>query len=136
MIEADVTIEEWLEGCELLIQAGKVSSDKRNEMVLVSDVLGVETLVDTLATLRSIRADDSAARTDSAILGPFYRTGVPIQEMDTSIIRQHEPEGEYTHLYGTVYDKGGEPLKDAVLDVWHDAPDGLYGEYRLFRSIL
>jgi len=32
--------------CDLLIEAGKISSDKRNEMVLISDVLGVETLVD------------------------------------------------------------------------------------------
>jgi hypothetical protein len=29
-----------------LIEAGKISSDKRNELVLISDVLGVETLVD------------------------------------------------------------------------------------------
>jgi catechol 1,2-dioxygenase len=30
----------------LLIEAGKVSTDKRNEMVLLTDVLGVESLVD------------------------------------------------------------------------------------------
>jgi len=46
VIESGLTTEEWLESCDLLIEAGKISSDKRNEMVLVSDVLGVETLVD------------------------------------------------------------------------------------------
>ena len=34
-------------GCQLLNEAGKVSSDKRDEMVLVTDVLGVESLVGT-----------------------------------------------------------------------------------------
>jgi hypothetical protein len=35
-----------VETCELLIEAGKVSSEKRNEMVLFTDVLGVESLLD------------------------------------------------------------------------------------------
>lgn len=32
--------------CELLAEAGKMTTDKRNEMVLVSDVLGIESLCD------------------------------------------------------------------------------------------
>lgn len=33
IVEAEVTVDEWLEACDLLIEAGKVSSEKRNEMV-------------------------------------------------------------------------------------------------------
>jgi catechol 1,2-dioxygenase len=37
-----------------------------------------------------------------------------------------EPNADYTHLYGVVHDKSGKPLANAEVDVWHDAPDGLY----------
>jgi catechol 1,2-dioxygenase len=58
--------------------------------------------------------------TSSAILGPFYRTGVPPQPNGTSIIRKLEPGAPYTHLYGTVTGSDGKPLKGAIVDVWHD----------------
>lgn len=32
--------------CDLLVEAGKMTSDKRGEMILVSDVLGIESLCD------------------------------------------------------------------------------------------
>lgn len=63
--------------CELLIEAGKVSSDKRNEMILVSDVLGIESLVDMMEHERFAAAGSGNA-TASAILGPFYRTVRPL----------------------------------------------------------
>ncbi|CAD6584171.1 MAG: hypothetical protein CYPHOPRED_002631 [Cyphobasidiales sp. Tagirdzhanova-0007] len=131
-IEADVTVDEWMAACNLLIGAGKVSSEARNEMVLVSDVFGIESLVDTLDQTRARRhvkdatanAEDSA--TFSAILGPFYRTGVPVQENGTTIIRQEEAGAQYTHLFGKVCGEDGKPLVNAIVDIWHDAPDGLY----------
>ncbi|KAL8287545.1 hypothetical protein RQP46_003403 [Phenoliferia psychrophenolica] len=124
IIETDLTIEEWLAACDLLIEAGKVSSDKRNEMVLVTDVLGVESLVDMLEHERYAKAGVST--TDSAILGPFYRTGVSPQPNGTSIVREKEPGAPFTHLYGVVTGSDGKVLKDAIVDIWHDAPDGLY----------
>lgn len=45
VVETGLTNAEWLAACALLIEAGKVSSDTRNELVLISDVLGVESLV-------------------------------------------------------------------------------------------
>lgn len=45
LIEADITVEEWMAACNLMVQAGKVSSDARNEVVLVTDVFGIESLV-------------------------------------------------------------------------------------------
>ncbi len=44
-VEADVTLDEWMATCNFLVGAGQTSSDARNEVVLVSDVLGVESLV-------------------------------------------------------------------------------------------
>ncbi|BGP00969.1 hypothetical protein NBRC10513v2_005024 [Rhodotorula toruloides] len=124
IVEAEVTVDEWLEACDLLIEAGKVSSEKRNEMVLVSDVLGVESLVDMMEHARYAQAGRDA--TFSAILGPFYRQGVPPQPNGSSIIRMKEPGAPFVHLHGTVTGKDGKPLKGAFVDVWHDAPDGFY----------
>lgn len=58
--------------------------------------------------------------TSSAILGPFYRTGVPAQPNDTSIIRKNELGADYTYLHGVVTGSDGQPLKGATVDVWHD----------------
>ncbi|BEI88169.1 uncharacterized protein CcaverHIS019_0108870 [Cutaneotrichosporon cavernicola] len=128
LIEADVTTEEWLAACNLLVEAGQVSSDKRNEVVLVTDILGIESLVNTLDQTRSQRKGlpDNEDATFSAILGPFYRAGVPVQENGTTIIRQAEEGAPYTHLFGTIHDADGKPLPNALVDIWHDAPDGLY----------
>jgi len=125
VIETGFTIEEWMATCELLIEAGKVSSDKRNEMILVSDVLGIESLVDMMEHERFAAAGSGNA-TASAILGPFYRTGVDTLPFGASILKMPEPEGEFAHVFGTVHDKEGKPLAGATVDVWHDAPDGFY----------
>ncbi|GAA5870803.1 hypothetical protein JCM8547_001712 [Rhodosporidiobolus lusitaniae] len=124
IIEAEMTVEEWLQACDLLIEAGKMSSDKRNEMILVTDVLGVESLVDMMEHARFAKA--GVETTESAILGPFYRDNVKPQANGTSIIRMKEPGAPFVHLYGTVTGSDGKPLAGAIVDIWHDAPDGFY----------
>lgn len=127
LIEADITQEELLAAINMLVAAGQVSDDKRNEVLLVSDIFGVESLVDALDQTRPARKGGRQTEASpSAILGPFYREGVPVQENGTTIIRQDEPNAPYTHLYGTIYDGDGKPLPNALVDIWHDAPDGLY----------
>lgn len=138
MVEADISTEELLAGCDLLVGAGKVSDERRNEILLVSDTFGCESLCDSLDAARAAKAADKAANgkangspdaiaeSQSAIIGPFYRTGVPEQPNGTSIIRHPEPNAPYTHIYGTVFGSDGKPLPDALIDMWHDAPDGLY----------
>ncbi|KAL7003919.1 Catechol dioxygenase N terminus [Cystobasidiomycetes sp. EMM_F5] len=133
LIEADISMEEWMAACNLMVAAGKVSSDARNEVVLVTDVFGIESLCDTLDQTRAERTsvgEDATSRVNSttlsAILGPFYRAGVPVQPNGTTIVRQDEPGAPYTYLHGTVYGFDGKPLSGALVDIWHDAPDGLY----------
>lgn len=40
--EVNLTVDEWMEGVNLINWAGKMSDDKRNEGQLVCDVLGLE----------------------------------------------------------------------------------------------
>jgi catechol 1,2-dioxygenase len=111
----------------------------------VSDVLGVESLVGEYHYLRKVydsvaeernpdimafkrtalaaKKDEKSSTNEashSAILGPFYRHGVPVQPNGTTIVRQFEKDADYTRLFGTVYDSEGKPLKGAMVDVWHD----------------
>ncbi len=52
---------------EFLRRAGDISNEKRNEFILISDILGVEVLVDMLD--HRITEGES----ESTVLGPFYR---------------------------------------------------------------
>jgi catechol 1,2-dioxygenase len=40
--ENELTVDEWMEGVELLNWAGKMSDNKRNEGQLVCDIIGLE----------------------------------------------------------------------------------------------
>lgn len=117
--EVNLTTTEWLDGLELLNRAGKMSDEKRNEMILLCDVLGIESLVDDINNRKSGNA------TASAILGPFYRDGAAHLPADASIQKMKDV-GEPVRVQGRVFAPNGQPVANAVLDVWQDAPNGLY----------
>jgi catechol 1,2-dioxygenase len=58
--------------------------------------------------------------TESAILGPFAKEGVPVEKNGSSIVRMKEPGAPVVHLYGKITDADGQPIKGALLDVWED----------------
>lgn len=108
-----------------------MSTDRRNETGLVSDILGLESLADEITS--KLLADESGA-TPSAVLGPFYRANAPILPNGSSIIFA-SPDSEWykqaepllTHVSGRVVSaSSGKPIPDAVVDVWLAGPNGLY----------
>src|SRR5271167_4041185 len=44
--EVELTPAEWMSAIEFLAAAGRITDDKRNEFILLSDVLGVSAVVD------------------------------------------------------------------------------------------
>jgi protocatechuate 3,4-dioxygenase beta subunit len=60
--------------------------------------------------------------TTTDILGPFYRPGAPFK---TDLV-QAGTKGEILHFSGTIYDKNGKALKDALVEIWHCNEDGVY----------
>ena len=101
-----------------------MSDDKRNETQLLCDIIGLETLVDEIT--HKLVSEDATAPTPTAVLGPMWRANAPKREMGTSIVH-NIPDGDHTYVHGLVKDyRTGEPIEDAVLDVWHAAPNGLY----------
>ena len=69
--ESGLTHAEWLQLTEFLRREGDISSDQRNEFILLSDVLGISSLVDLM---NAVQAPDA---TVSSLLGPFYTPDAP-----------------------------------------------------------
>jgi len=113
-----------------------MSTDKRNETQLLCDILGLETLVDEITANLVADASASGASTPSAILGPFYRHDAPLLPNGTSIVRNLTPAVPWyaTAIADSAFVKGrvfsssspNTPIRNAIVDVWHTAPNGLY----------
>jgi catechol 1,2-dioxygenase len=111
---------EFLAACDFLARAGQITDDKRQEFILLGDIVGVEVLVDMLTN--PVTGDES----ESTVLGPFYRDKPPVLPAGASVVQKHF-EGEETVLFeGVVTDENGKPLEGVIMDVWEDAPNGLY----------
>ncbi|SPO01129.1 related to hydroxyquinol-1,2-dioxygenase [Cephalotrichum gorgonifer] len=122
--EVNLTAPEWELAVDFINEAGKMSDSKRNETTLVHGILGLESLVDEITSLQN-----PTASTPSAILGPFYRPSAPILPLGSSIVSPSSSpayDSALTHFSGRVLDTRGDPVPDALLDVWHSAPNGLY----------
>jgi len=126
--EVKLTTPEYLAACDFVVRIGQISDEKRNEGILASDVFGLESLVDFLdqaASSAEVTPSATSEPTSSAILGPFWREHSPILENGASIV-QGGPQGESVLVQGRVLSIDGKPVKDAMVAVWEDAPNGLY----------
>jgi len=126
--EVKLTTPEYLAACDFVVRIGQISDEKRNEAILASDVFGLESLVDFLDQAAGSAEVTPAATSEptlSAILGPFWREHSPILANEASIV-QGGPTGESVLVQGRVFSSDGKPVKDAIVAVWEDAPNGLY----------
>src|SRR5580698_8188397 len=114
--ETGLTTAEWMAGLEFLTAVGQKCDPQRQEFILLSDVLGLSSLVE------SMNAADGA--TEPTVLGPFYRAGAPRKEPGEQIGRPED--GDPVLIRGRVTTTGGDPVPGATLDVWQDAASGLY----------
>lgn len=116
--DVEPTEEEWLTGIQFLTEVGQKSDDKRQEYILLSDVLGATILIDAITH----RVPEGT--TESSVLGPFYREGAPAFERGASIAG--DTPGEPVTVLGRVTARDGQAIEGATLDVWQTAPNGLY----------
>ncbi|PFH58134.1 hypothetical protein XA68_14113 [Ophiocordyceps unilateralis] len=125
--EVDLTTDELMQGLRMINWAGRMSDDKRDESLLLVDILGLESLVDDI-TLGAAASDGAGSRpTSSAILGPMWRADAPIRENGSTISFDTPPEAQLVFMHGIVTDAdSGEPIADASVDVWQASTNGLY----------
>ncbi|WP_183909101.1 intradiol ring-cleavage dioxygenase [Rhizobium sp. BK226] len=116
--EIEPTHEEWLAGIKFLTQTGHMCTDWRQEFILLSDILGVSMLVDSINHRRPNGA------TENTILGPFYVPEAPRYAPGTNICL--DGKGEPLVVKGRVLDTNGQPVEGALVDVWQTNDDGFY----------
>jgi len=116
--EVELTDEEWFEGIKFLTATGQKSDEKRQEFILLSDVLGASMLVDAINHRRP------AGATENTVLGPFYVHGA--REIAIGDDMAAGWKGEPTVVSGRVRSTDGTPIGGAFLDLWQSNADGYY----------
>lgn len=116
--KVDLTPDEWVYGLDFLKRAGQISDDKRHEFMLLSDMLGLSSLMD----LKGGAHDPDA--TPSSVLGPFYVDDAPVIAPGADL--KGDAPGEPVHMSGRITDQNGKPIAGAVMDFWQTRADGLY----------
>lgn len=118
--DVNLSYEEWMQAMEWMRRAGDISDDARNEFILISDIVGVEVLVDMLDKR------PTHDETVSTVLGPFYRENAPVLPNGASIIQKDFEEQQTVRVRGQIRDTDGAPVPGVIVDVWEDAPNGMY----------
>lgn len=117
------TQAEWAAAIGFLTETGRMCDGRRQEFVLLSDVLGVSMLVDALATRRP------AGATENTVLGPFYLEDAPARPLGANLCL--DGKGTPMLVRGTVRDlASGAPVPGAALDVWQADEAGFYDVQR------
>ncbi|RMJ07445.1 hypothetical protein CDV36_012953 [Fusarium kuroshium] len=119
--ETRLSTDEWAAALDFLVGCGKISSDVRHEFILLSDVLGLSLLVD------SINHPKPACSTEGSLLGPFHAEA-PELELGSSM--STDPDGEPLLCLCTVADTSGKPLPGVKIDIWGTDSHGLYDVQR------
>ena len=120
--ELDVTPNEFWSALNYLGEAGQ-----SGELGLLAAGLGFEHFLD-------VRLDEAEARaglqggTPRTIEGPLYVAGAPESTGHARLDNGNEP-GETLVMRGRVLDEAGQPVRDALVEVWHANHLGNYSHF-------
>jgi hydroxyquinol 1,2-dioxygenase len=113
-----LTEPEWTKGIEFLTRVGHITDDRRQEFILLSDVLGLSMLT------VGINAPDDPKATESTVFGPFFVEDSPEIPIGGDIAEG--VSGEPCWVEGRVTDTTGSPLGGARIEVWEADDEGFY----------
>jgi hydroxyquinol 1,2-dioxygenase len=116
--EVRLTEEEWQQAIAFLTATGHMTDDRRQEFILLSDVLGAS--MQTIA----INNEAYAHATEATVFGPFFVDGSPEIEAGGDI--SGGATGEACWVEGTVTGTDGRPVAGARIEVWQADADGFY----------
>ena len=116
--DVELSEEEWGIAVDFLTRTGQTCTDVRQEFILLSDVLGVSMLVET------INHRTGGTSTESTVLGPFHMVESPKRELGDNI--NLDGKGTPCLVSGRVTGQDGEPLASALVDVWQTNEEGYY----------
>jgi catechol 1,2-dioxygenase len=116
--ETEPTLAEWEYAINFLTATGQKCDDERQEFILLSDVLGISMLVETINNRKSGTA------TESTVLGPFHVVKSPVRDLGANI--DLVGTGTPCIVRGRVLSADGAPVPGAKLDVWQANDQGFY----------
>jgi hydroxyquinol 1,2-dioxygenase len=116
--ETRLTEAEWDAAIRFLTACGHITDDRRQEFILLSDVLGV--------SMQTVAVNNEAygSATEATVFGPFFVEGAPRIELGEDL--SFGASGEPCWVEGTVTDTEGKPLAGARIEVWEADEDGFY----------
>jgi catechol 1,2-dioxygenase len=118
--ETQPTPEEWLAGLDFLVRTGHTSTDRRNEFILLSDMLGLTSAVDDVNFVGSLDA------TPSSVEGPFHSPAPPRANGDWVSTGPERERADVMVVRGRVTDTDGKPVAGATVDIWQADDAGHY----------
>lgn len=116
--EVGLTEHEWRAAIEFLTAVGRITDGKRQEFILLSDVLGASMQVVT------VNNEAVSEATEATVLGPFFVEGAPEVALGGDI--SAGASGQPCWVEGQVRDTHGNPLPHSRIDIWEADDDGFY----------
>ena len=116
--ETRLTEDEWKRAIDFLTAVGHITDDRRQEFILLSDVMGA-----SMQTI-TINNEAYANATEATVFGPFFLEGSPDVGLGGDVARG--APGEPCWVEGRVTDTDGRPVAGARIEVWEADSDGLY----------
>nr|WP_296780613.1 dioxygenase [Rhodococcus sp. (in: high G+C Gram-positive bacteria)] len=113
-----LTEPEWATAIEFLTEVGHITDERRQEFILLSDVLG--------ASMQTINVNNTAYgnATEATVFGPFFVDDAPLIEHGGDLAGG--AAGQPCWVEGTVRDTDGNPVPEARIEVWEADEDGFY----------
>lgn len=112
------TREDWQALIEFLTEVGHASDERRQEWVLLSDLIGASALVEEINSRRPKGA------TPNTIRGPFFRSDAPARAPGANL--SLDGIGEPLAVTGRVTDLDGLPVAGAEVVTWQANAHGFY----------
>jgi protocatechuate 3,4-dioxygenase beta subunit len=120
--EVRLTEDEWNKGIEFLTAAGHITDDRRQEFILLSDVLGAS--MQTIAVNNEAVPGATQPATEATVFGPFFVNDSPEIPLGGDIAGG--AHGQPCWVEGTVTDTDGNPVPGARIEVWEADDEGFY----------
>jgi hydroxyquinol 1,2-dioxygenase len=116
--ETQLTEAEWGKGIEFLTRVGHITTDQRQEFILLSDTLGLSMLAVAMNNQKP------AGCTEATVFGPFHVEGAPHYALGDDVA--NGAKGTPCLVSGTVRGLDGELVANAHIEVWQSDEAGLY----------
>lgn len=122
--ETRLSTKEWMAGLEFLTSTGQTCTDVRQEFILLSDIVGLSLLVDSMDHPKPTEL----GATEGTVLGPFHTHEANHMESGSNMSK--DTEGEPLLVICTVKDTNGKPIPGISIDIWETDSTGHYDVQR------